>query len=104
VDGVAVGWMSLVPRGEVAWLDDLWIEPVSIGRGLGSQLFRHAAERATALGARRLEWEAEPNALGFHEKMGARHLRDGEPNEWGRTLAVMGVELAGRGAGRPPLT
>jgi hypothetical protein len=40
-----------------------------------------------------LEWEAEPNALEFYEKMGARRLRD-STSEWGRTLSVMGVDLA----------
>jgi GNAT superfamily N-acetyltransferase len=95
VGRVVVGWTSLVSRGEVSWLDDLWIEPASIRTGVGSQLFRHAAERAVALGARRLEWEAEPNALGFYERMGGRYLREGEPSEWGgRILAVMGIELA----------
>jgi GNAT superfamily N-acetyltransferase len=88
-----VGWASLIPAGDVCRLDDLWIEPEWIGSGIGSRLFRHAAERATELGCGHMEWEAEPNALGFYEKMGGRYLRDGEPSEWGRTLAVMGVEL-----------
>jgi hypothetical protein len=38
------------------------------------------------------EW-AEPNAIGFYEKLGARYLRDSEPSEWGRVLPVMGVSL-----------
>jgi GNAT superfamily N-acetyltransferase len=88
-----VGWASLIPAGEVCWLDDLWIEPEWIGGGIGSKLFRHAAERATELGCGRMEWEAEPNALGFYEKMGGRYVRDGDPSEWGRVLQVMGVDL-----------
>ena len=93
VGGRIVGWAGLIPQGDVCLLDDLWIEPASIGTGIGSRLFRHSAERATSLGAVRMEWEAEPNALGFYERMGGRYLRDSEPNEWGRTLAVMGVDL-----------
>jgi GNAT superfamily N-acetyltransferase len=89
-----VGWASLVPAGDACWLDDLWIEPDWIGSGIGSRLFRHAAERAMELGCGRMEWEAEPNALGFYEKMGGRYVRDGEPSEWGRTLQVMGIDLA----------
>jgi GNAT superfamily N-acetyltransferase len=88
-----VGWASLIPAGDVCWLDDLWIEPEWIGAGIGSRLFRHAAERATELGCGRMEWEAEPNALGFYEKMGGRYVRDGDPSEWGRVLQVMGVDL-----------
>jgi GNAT superfamily N-acetyltransferase len=88
-------WASLVPRGEVCVLEDLWVEPAAMGRGLGTKLFRRAEELARELGAARLEWEAEPNAIGFYEKLGARYLRDGEPSEWGRVLPVMGVSLDG---------
>ncbi|MGH3084134.1 MAG: GNAT family N-acetyltransferase [Gaiellaceae bacterium] len=93
VNGRVVGWAGLIPRGDVCWLDDLWIEPSAIGTGIGSRLFRHAAQVAEELGASRMEWEAEPNALGFYERMGGRYLRDSEPSEWGRVLKVMGVDL-----------
>ena len=91
----AIGWCSLEPRGELWWLADLWIEPDWIGKGVGGRLFRHSARHAQREGAKRLEWEAEPNSIGFYEKMGARYLRDSELSEWGRTLSVMGVELNG---------
>lgn len=94
--GTAVGWAMLVPRGEVGWLEDMWIEPAWIGRGIGTQLFERVASRARELGARRLEWEAEPNATGFYERMGGRHIRDSETNEWGRTLSIMGCDLGER--------
>ena len=93
--GRAIGWASLIPKGEVGWLEDLWIDPDWIGKGVGSLLFRRAADHAKALGARRLEWEAEPNAIGFYEKMGGTYVRESEQTEWGRYLSVMGVELDG---------
>jgi GNAT superfamily N-acetyltransferase len=92
-EGRAVGWAALIPRGDVVWLDDMWVMPEWIGKGVGSLLFRHAVERARAVGGRTLEWEAEPNAVGFYERMGGRYLRDSEPSEWGRVLPMMGVEL-----------
>ena len=92
-DEGAIGWCSLEPRGELWWLADLWVEPDWIGKGVGSRLFRHGARHAQRAGAKRLEWEAEPNSIGFYERMGARHLRESEPTEWGRTLSVMGVAL-----------
>src|SRR5262249_11870551 len=92
-NGCIAGWASLIPAGDVAVLDDLWIEPESIGAGIGTRLFRHSAKRAAALGCASMEWEAEPNAVGFYEKMGGRYLRQGELSEWGRALAVMGIEL-----------
>jgi GNAT superfamily N-acetyltransferase len=89
----AIGWSSLDDRGEVWWLADLWIEPAWIRKGVGGRLFRHCARHAQRAGAKRLEWEADPNSIGFYERMGAKHLRDSEQSEWGRTLSVMGVEL-----------
>ena len=93
--GGAIGWCSLIPKDEVGWLEDLWIDPGWIGQGVGSLLFRQAADQARKLGAKRLEWEAEPNAIGFYEKMGASYVRESEETEWGRRLSVMGCELDG---------
>jgi len=93
VDGRAVAWAALIPRGEVVWLDDMWVDTPWMGKGVGSALFRHCAEAAVRLGGRTMEWEAEPNAVGFYERMGARYLRDGVPSEWGRILPVMGIDL-----------
>jgi GNAT superfamily N-acetyltransferase len=94
VEGRPVAFAVLLDEGAICVLDDLWVEPAWIGRGLGSRLFRRCAERARRLGAERLEWEAEPNAVGFYEKMGGRYLRDGEPTTSGRIVPVMGVVLA----------
>jgi len=92
--GRAVGWCSLIPRGQTAWLEDLWIDPDWIGRGIGSLLFRRAADESLRRGARTLEWEAEPNAIGFYEKMGGSYVRDSAVSEFGRVLSVMGVALS----------
>jgi GNAT superfamily N-acetyltransferase len=99
VDGQLVGWAATVRKGDICWLDDLWIDPPWIGKGIGSQLWRHVAALASAQGAARLEWEAEPNAIGFYEKMGGRYLRDSDSNEWGRVLPIMGVTLHRQGPG-----
>jgi GNAT superfamily N-acetyltransferase len=96
VDGQPVAWASLIAKGDVAWLDDLWVEPDWMRRGIGSRLFRAAADRAAELGAKQLEWEAEPNAVGFYERMGARRVRDSGPSEWGRILPIMAVSLDDR--------
>ncbi len=99
--GRIVGWAAVVPGGDVAVLDDLWVEPAWIGRGVGRELFERAAALARDRGAARLEWEAEPNAIGFYERVGGRYLRPGEPSEWGRVLDVMGVDLGAAASGAP---
>jgi GNAT superfamily N-acetyltransferase len=92
-DGRAIGWAEILPpTAGVCVLEHLWVEPARMRRGTGSRLFRHAAERARDLGATTMEWEAEPNALGFYARMGGRRLRSAT-SEWGRELSVMGVAL-----------
>ena len=93
VEGRPVGWAALIPRGEVGWLEDLWVEPAWIGRGLGRILFERVAAEARQRGARRLEWEAEPNAAGFYEHLGGAYVRDSDETEWGRVLEVLGLDL-----------
>ena len=64
-----IGWAALIPRGEIGWLEDLWIEPRWIGHGVGRLLFEHVATRARELGAKRLSWR--PNTT-----------REASMNEW----------------------
>ena len=87
------GWASLVPGDDVAWLEDLWVDPRWMREGVGSALFAAVADEARRRGALRLEWEAEPNAIGFYRRMGGRYVRDSPTTEWGRVLAIMGVEV-----------
>jgi GNAT superfamily N-acetyltransferase len=52
--GRTIAWAALIARGDVVWLDDLWVEPEWIGKGVGSRLFRWAVERGRAVGGERL--------------------------------------------------
>ncbi len=93
VEDDMVAWAALAPPADgVAVLDHLWVAPAWMGRGLGTRLFRLAADRARELGAERLEWSAEVNAVGFYEKLGGVRLRD-HVTEWGRLAPWMGLEL-----------
>jgi GNAT superfamily N-acetyltransferase len=92
-EGRAVAFAMVIPKGDVAWLDDLWVEPDWIGRGVGTKLFEAATDSARELGAKQMEWEAELNAVGFYEKVGGTYVRDSEVTELGRILPIMGLEL-----------
>ena len=94
VDGAIVAYASLLPPDQgVCELDDLWVDPPFIGRGIGSTLFAHAVDRARDLGAQAVRLEAEPNALGFYEQQGAQVVGT-SIGSWGRELPVMELELA----------
>jgi GNAT superfamily N-acetyltransferase len=86
------GFYGLIHGGEVCELDHLWLLPRYIGKGLGRQLFEHALQRAQVAGALRMEWQAEPNAVGFYERMGAYRVRT-ETGLLGTPIDVLGIEL-----------
>jgi GNAT superfamily N-acetyltransferase len=73
--GAPIGYHRVIP-GDPAELEDLWVEPSAIGSGGGRRLFEHAVEIARTGGASALEIDADPNAVGFYERMGA--VRIGE--------------------------
>jgi GNAT superfamily N-acetyltransferase len=93
LDGRIVAWTSAGWKDGTWWMDDLWVRPSSMGLGIGASLFAHVVARGRELGSTTLEWEAEPNALGFYERMGGRHVRNSEPTSWSRSLPIYAIEL-----------
>ncbi len=92
-DGRVVGWAAILPPEDgVCLLDDLWVDPAAMGHGAGRSLFDTAAGRARELGARALEWAADPHAVGFYEHVGAQVVDD-HVSEWGREIPWMRLEL-----------
>jgi GNAT superfamily N-acetyltransferase len=87
-----VGFYALVVRRPITTLDHLWLAPEYIGRGIGRALFQHALDRASNLGLTIMEIEAEPHAIGFYARMGARHVRD-TISDMGRALPIMAVDV-----------
>jgi ribosomal protein S18 acetylase RimI-like enzyme len=73
-DGVPVAFVGLVDDGTDWQLDHLWVLPEHQGHGLGSQLFDAALEVVRARRPGLLRIEAEPYALGFYERCGARQV------------------------------
>jgi GNAT superfamily N-acetyltransferase len=94
IDGAIAGWSALQLRGDVAWLEDLWVDPAYMGRGVGRTLFLDATARATTAGADRMEWESDLDAVGFYERMGAQRVRNSDVTELGRVLPIMALELS----------
>lgn len=90
--GEVLGFYGLIHHGEVCELDQMWLLPRHIGKGHGRRLFEHARDRAREGGAARLEWQAERHAIGFYQRMGARHLR-WAISQLGRRASVMGIRL-----------
>jgi len=62
----------LVAEGDRVELDDLFVEPDSMGRGVGRLLVADVVSRAAAGKATCIDVTANPNALGFYERVGFR--------------------------------
>jgi ribosomal protein S18 acetylase RimI-like enzyme len=60
----------LAPEGDRCEPDDLFVEPETMGRGIGRLLVDDVAARARAAGVRYIDVIANPNALGFYERPG----------------------------------
>jgi ribosomal protein S18 acetylase RimI-like enzyme len=73
-DGRIIGFYLLTTENDGMHLDHLWISPHAMGRGIGRALFKHAIEQAKQLGYREMKIEADPNAAGFYERMGAERV------------------------------
>jgi ribosomal protein S18 acetylase RimI-like enzyme len=86
------------PRGE---LGNLWVVPEAIGTGLGRRLWQHAVGTARKAGFASLRIEADPNALGFYQAMGAKQIGKAPSGSIpGRTVPLLLFELS---RGEPPL-
>lgn len=95
LNGEVIAFYTIQERENNAWLENIWVLPKHIGQGVGKDLFLHALYRARQQGYTTLKLEAEPNAVGFYEKMGMRRVGeyqyelDGQP----RILPLMELIL-----------
>ena len=94
-DGKPVAFYTLLEANEIASIENLWVLPEFMGKGVGRRLFLHAVETARRRGYKSLKLEADPNAVGFYERMGMhrtgerRSEVDGQP----RILPIMEMDL-----------
>lgn len=70
----AVGFYVLTRERDGLHLDHLWILPAAMHRGIGRALFEHAITQAKNSAFDSIKIEADPNAEGFYERMGAKRI------------------------------
>jgi len=95
VDDVPVAFYTIQEKDGNAWMENLWVLPENIGMGTGKLLFLHASSRSRQMGYLILQLEADPNALGFYEKMGMYKIgeRQSEIEGHPRILPLMEMIL-----------
>ncbi|MFI6169780.1 GNAT family N-acetyltransferase [Nocardia sp. NPDC051052] len=91
--GVVVGFVTVEGAAPVGELGMLYVAPEAIGKGVGSELFRHAVETAREAGFQRLAIHADPNAESFYRAMGAVRVGNvASGSVPGRELPLMEVD------------
>ncbi len=70
---IAGFYLASFEPGE-AELQLLYVSPLHMVKGLGQALMNEAAQKAARLGYGHLRIEADPNALGFYRRMGAKQV------------------------------
>jgi ribosomal protein S18 acetylase RimI-like enzyme len=95
INDAPIAFYTLLEKDGSAWLENLWVSPGWIGKGLGKKLFVHALELSRRRGFKILQLEADPNAAGFYEKMGMYQIgeRRSELEGQPRILPIMEVRL-----------
>ncbi len=95
IDNIPVAFYTLQERDGNAWLENLWVFPEYIGKGIGKVLFLQAVELSRQREYRILQLESDPNAVGFYEKMGMRKIgeRHSEIEGQPRILPIMEMKL-----------
>lgn len=82
--GAALGFVALARDAEAGWIEQLYLRPAAVGRGVGSALLAHALAR---LGPPVRLYTFQPNlgARRFYERHGFRAIAfgDGTGNEEG---------------------
>jgi GNAT superfamily N-acetyltransferase len=71
------------------WLEHLFVLPECIGMGVGSRLFRHLCNLCYKERVERFQILADPNSIGFYEKMGCVYKKEIPSTIAGRTTPLL---------------
>ncbi len=78
---------GIIAKG--VWLEHLFVDPLHIGKGIGTKLFAKVRERCGMAGIREIGILADPNSRGFYEKMGCIYIREYPSTIKGRTTPYL---------------
>jgi GNAT superfamily N-acetyltransferase len=106
-DGEIIGYYSVVELkddievsgitiGKGFWLEHMFIEPHSIGKGIGTKMFEHLRERCATIGINELGVLADPNSRGFYEKMGCEYILEYPSTIKNRTTPYLQLKIRSR--------
>jgi ribosomal protein S18 acetylase RimI-like enzyme len=94
-EDTSAGFYTIQVKDGKSWIENLWVLPQYMGLGIGRQLLLHAFSRSRQTGHLILQLEADPNAVGFYEKMGMQKIGERQSEIEGelRILPLMEMTL-----------
>lgn len=92
--GRVLGFYNLKETARGAELQNLFVAPEAIGRGLGRQLWAHLRQEALARGLSAVLIDSDPHAEAFYLRMGARRIGSAPSSVFpGRELPLLRYDL-----------
>ena len=76
-----------------AELDHLWLKPENIKKNYGREIFSHILEYLSSNGIEKMTLIAEPNAIGFYQKMNGIPVGKFQSKVSGRVLDIYEFEI-----------
>ena len=94
VDEKIVGYFTLIRRDDDSIeLDFMFVLVEAMGQGIGRAMMHEAIRLARSYEAEHLWLIADPQAVGFYEKFGAKQVSNHQSSIPERTIPVMRIEL-----------
>ncbi len=92
-----IAMYALSGSGDTLEVENFFIEPAHIGKGLGRQMMEHCKKLARAHGATALKLDADPHAAAFYAAMGFETAGESPSGSIpGRALPHMRLSLTSR--------
>lgn len=88
-----LGYYSFIIFENIVELDNLFVKPEKIGKGLGTFLLQHLLDEITKLGHHKIVLFADPNAERFYKKMGFQVIGSKPTQDKTRFLPIMELNL-----------
>ena len=94
VQDILCGFVALSLEKNLAELEHMWVLPGYMGQGIGGMLMQHAMNYCQKNNIESIRIESDPNARGFYEKFGARHIGYVASVPAPRALPVLQLKLS----------
>jgi GNAT superfamily N-acetyltransferase len=88
-----LGFIAISINAENAEVEHMWVLPEYVKNGIGKNLLNEVIKLCRSNHIKKIIIESDPNAKGFYEKMGAKHIGYVDSIPKPRKLPVLEIDL-----------